>query len=218
MINDDPFAVAVCRTKVFETSTADSTSEIDTDYLYNSDNTLDFLLNLYGVNGRVGMIQPNAFLISRELSDKAGFWDMSISPSPDEDGEYFCRVLLKARSIKYNSAAINYYRKTQKSNSSLSKQRSNLHVQGALRSLELKAKHLLQREQSSRVLKVIAMHYAEFMYLYHAEFPELSLEAEKMIKQLGVTRLPIVGGEKFKSLAKVIGFKNALRIKQVIRF
>lgn len=217
-IKNDSFSVAVCKTKVFEIRTTDSVEEIDTNYLYDSDSSLDFLLNLYGLNGRPGMIQPNAFLMSRELSDKAGYWDMSISPSPDEDGEYFCRVLLRAKSIRYSTSGINYYRKSKKNNNSLSRQKSHLHAQGALRSLELKTQHLLQAEHSERVLYVIALHFAEYMYLYYMDFPELAREAEKRMRELGISAIPAVGGGKFKNLAKIIGFKNALRVKQVIRF
>jgi glycosyltransferase involved in cell wall biosynthesis len=218
IIKNNFSCVAVCKTKVFELNSADSSEEIDTDFLYDTDNTFDFLLNLYGLKGKIGMIQPNAFLISRELSDKAGYWDMSISPSPDEDGEYFCRVLLNAKSIRFAPSGINYYRKNIKNVASLSRQKSFIHTQGALRSLELKAQHLLSIEHSERVLQVIALHYAGFTYLYHADFPELCREAEREMSRLGIKKFPIVGGQKFKSLAKIIGFKNALRVKQVMRF
>ena len=50
------------------------------------------------------MIQPNAFMTHRIIADKAGKWDESISPAPDEDGEYFCRIILTASAIIYTPA------------------------------------------------------------------------------------------------------------------
>jgi glycosyltransferase involved in cell wall biosynthesis len=40
-----------------------------------------------------------SWLVSRELSDKAGPWDERMSL--DDDGEYFCRVLSHARAIRF---------------------------------------------------------------------------------------------------------------------
>lgn len=125
-IGNDPMKVAVCRTRIFELNDKEmNLPEINTEMLYNSESTLEFLLNLYGLNGKKGMVQPNAFLISKTLADKVGLYDASISPSPDEDGEYFCRVLLNASSISYTPDCVNYYRRT-KNISTLSGQHSFL--------------------------------------------------------------------------------------------
>jgi glycosyltransferase involved in cell wall biosynthesis len=215
VLNNNPWAVAVCRTKTFINAINEpDLQEIDTNFLFDSDNPIEFVLNLYGLNGYDGMIQPNAFLISSELAREAGVWDTTLSPSPDEDGEYFCRVMLKSKAIYFTRNGINYYRKNPLS-ASLSKQTSYQHARGALRSLDMKAQHLWQAENSGRVARVIAKQYAGFIYMYHKLFPDLTRQAEIKIKKLGL-RIPLAGGKNFQRMAKMIGFKNALILKKMV--
>jgi hypothetical protein len=207
------FAIAICKTRIFHEKVGDSSEEIDSDLLYTTNAPFEFALNLYGLNGRDGMIQPNAFLISRQLSEVIGDWDMTISPSPDEDGEYFCRAMLKASSI-HITAGVNYYRKPISSKNSLSTKRDHLHTKGLLGSLILKTDNLLAIENSERVKRTMGIHFSSFIYLYHSLYPDLSKKAEAYIYSMGLKKIPAVGGTKFKKAAVLIGFKNALKIKE----
>ena len=215
VLEGNPWHIAVCKTELFAREIGDNGAEIDTDFLYNTNDTFEFILNLYGINGKDGMIQPNAFLISKRLAVAAGRWDLSISPAPDEDGEYFCRMMLKANRIHFTEG-INYYRKDVSDKASLSKQISELHAKGGLRSLELKAQHLLDIENSFRVKKLVAKHYASFMYQYINKYPQLAREAEKKIKELQIKRIPAVGGRNFRLMARLLGFRNAHFLKQIV--
>ncbi|HMG81452.1 MAG TPA: glycosyltransferase family 2 protein [Ferruginibacter sp.] len=212
VIHDTPFKIAICRTKLFHEEVGDSQQEVDSDFLYDTANPFEFMLNLYGLNGKDGMIQPNAFLISKQLSDLIGSWDTTISPSPDEDGEYFCRVMLKAKSISITEG-MNYYRKQKSSMQSLSKQHDYLHTKGLLGSLILKADNLFAFENSERVKTIMGTHFASFIYLYDHLYKDLSQRAEDYIYKMGFKKIPDAGGEKFKIIANLIGFKNALKIK-----
>ncbi len=53
-------------------------------------------------------MQPGSWLVSRELTEAAGPWDERLSF--DDDGEYFCRVLLKSDGVKFISGARVFYR------------------------------------------------------------------------------------------------------------
>ena len=55
-----------------------------------------------------GMMHPAAWLTSRRLASAAGPWDETLSLN--DDGEYFARVALAARTIRYCPAARSYYR------------------------------------------------------------------------------------------------------------
>lgn len=214
-IGNNGMKIAVCRTKVFANSIDEAgTTEIDTDFLFTTDDTLSFLLNLYGVNGKNGMIQPNAFLISKQLAGKIGTYDISVSPSPDEDGEYFCRAILAANGIVFTETGINYYRKQTHSKSSLSKQVSHRHASGALKSLQLILHHLLLAENSLRVKKTMSLHFANFIYLY-SSYTDLCKEAETEIYRMGIKKIPVAGGKKIKRLAEIIGFGNAIKVKKL---
>ncbi|HWK05464.1 MAG TPA: glycosyltransferase family 2 protein [Puia sp.] len=215
-LQDRADEIAVCRTKAFFGDIHEpGMSEIDTDFLYNTDNTFEFLLNLYGINGNDGMIQPNAFLISRKLAESIGPWDTSLSPSPDEDGEYFCRALLAAKGLLFTTGGVNYYRKHPSTESSLSRQVSHRHAKGALRSLQLIKNQLLSRENSSRVKELMAQRFANFIYLY-SFYKDLGRAAKNEIHELGITKVPETGGGNFKRLARWVGFDNALRFKNLL--
>ena len=53
-------------------------------------------------------MQTAVWLVSRELTESAGPWDTSISY--DDDGEYFCRVLLASNGIRFVGESRVYYR------------------------------------------------------------------------------------------------------------
>lgn len=213
--NKSPFEIAICRTKIFHNSPGDSNEEIDRDFLYSTNNTFEFILNLYGLNGKNGMIQPNSFLMSRELAFSIDPWNTVSGPSPDDDGEYFCRLMLKSTGIHF-SHGINYYRKNLFLKTSLSNQHNHLHTKGKLNSLILKTNYLLAVEDSFRVKKMMAKHFASFIYIYYALYPDLSEAAENFVHTMDISKIPIAGGKKFKLLAGIIGFKHALKLKKYL--
>jgi glycosyltransferase involved in cell wall biosynthesis len=53
-------------------------------------------------------MQTATWLVSRELSEAAGPWNTSLLG--DDDGEYFCRVLLASNGVRFVSGAGVYYR------------------------------------------------------------------------------------------------------------
>lgn len=212
-----PMKVAVCRTRIFSETIADaSETDLDPEFIHSSEDGFEFLLELYGLNGRDGMVQPNAFLISRELALKAGSWNESISPSRDEDGEYFCRVILASEGVIFTPAGLNYYRKQVKSGS-LSNQSSEKHAKGGLLSLQCKTSQMLSRENSDRVRKVMSYHFLLFIYQHHEHFPAICEEAWRSVEELGVKELPLVGGSSFRKLSKILGFRRALKARALFR-
>ena len=214
-LENEPFGIAVCKTVVFEHfDFKDTGSEIDTDYLYSTENTFEFLMNLYGKNGKIGMIQPNAFLLPKGLVEKIGEWNTSLSPSPDEDGEYFCRAVLGASKIIYTNGT-NYYRKITNA-TSLSKGKSFLFAKGALKSVLLKAKHILEIDNSETVKHILSRHFASVAYLYGSDYPEIVLMVKADLNKMGIYKIPNVGGFNFKIVSSIIGFYKAMRLKRFL--
>ena len=115
----------------------------------NLDDPLNFLvIKLYGgFDLQGGMIQPNAFLTPKNILEKAGPWNAAISPCPDEDGEYFCRVLLNSEGIVYQHETLNYYRKS-KSKKTLSGVKDEKALSKLVDSVWLKHTHLLEQAKS----------------------------------------------------------------------
>lgn len=214
-IGDQYLKLPVCKTVVFEDAANLNTgNEVNTDLLYTTNDTVDFLLNLYGVYGNhVGMIQPNAFLMHKSLAAKTGTWDTSLSPSPDEDGEYFCRAILNASGIIFTEG-INYYRIIPNAYS-LSKNKSLQHAKGFLRSIQLKKEHLFRFADNELTRKAIARQLGWCAYSYGIDNPEIIGMVKKEFKTLGIKRMPLPDTRLFNYLSRITGFDMAIKIKRV---
>jgi glycosyltransferase involved in cell wall biosynthesis len=210
-------AVCVCRTKIFYNDLELENSnlkEIDNEFLFFSNNPLEFLLNLNGVYGKNGMVQPNAYLTPMKLIKKAGFWSPELNRSPDDDSEFFCRILVNSSELIYDKTSINYYRK---SLNYLSSGKTISHAIGALKTVELKSQIILNQLDTKKVKKALAKNFAKVAYNYSPYYPEILTDVKKHLKvMLGYKKIPLVGGKYFKLLSFFIGFDNALKIKNRI--
>ena len=139
MLLQHPGSTATCSTVHFfdgDDPYASSPSAYDDTFLYDTNNTAEFLANLYGGNNYVGsMIQTNAWLSSAEVLKKAGWW--SEFYSPDDDGEFFCRVVLASEGIVYAKDCLNFYRKYRSQNN-LAAVKTKAALRGKFRSFLLK--------------------------------------------------------------------------------
>jgi glycosyltransferase involved in cell wall biosynthesis len=66
---------------------------------------LEYFLTRFNENA---YFQTDAWLVSRELTDLAGPW--TDFHSPDDDGEYFCRVVMNSVGVTFVEDARSYYR------------------------------------------------------------------------------------------------------------
>jgi glycosyltransferase involved in cell wall biosynthesis len=97
--------------------------------------------------GQKASMQTSVWLVSRELTEAAGPWDVTMIS--DDDGEYFCRVLLASKSIRFVREARVYYRSA--GTGSLSYiGRSNSKLDALWRSMQLHIGYLRSLEDSKR--------------------------------------------------------------------
>ncbi len=150
-----------------------------------SDDPVDFLTKLYG--GSLigpeygGMIQPNAWLTPKTLIAKAGLWNEM--RNPDDDGEFFCRVILAGKGIKYAHEGINFYRKFNDKNS-LSAQKNYEACKSILQSTQLKAKYLTAKSDSQQLKTVLSRLFWENAFHFYPYFTDLALIAQTRAKEL----------------------------------
>lgn len=207
-------AICICKTKIFyEISDLkkNNLQEIDSDFLTFSKNPKEFLLNLHGVYGRGGMVQPNAYLTPIDIIKKAGGWSPLLSRSPDDDSEFFCRVLLNSEEVVYDDTSINYYRK---SLNVLSSGKTARHAFGALKTVELKSRIILKESNTPEVKNMLARNFAIVAYTHSTSTPEILAAVKTQLYDiLGYDKIPAVGGKYFKLLSSIIGFEAAIKIK-----
>ncbi len=155
------------------------------------------------------MMHPAAWLIPRTIVDRAGAWDESLSLN--DDGEYFCRVVLASREIKFCPNARTYYRSNIQG--SLSGLKSAAAWRSLWRSIQLDQMHLFQQENSTRTRRACANRLQRLLYDLYPNEPELRLAIEIEIQQLGGSNLSPVGSPLFQQLARILGWKLTKRLQ-----
>ncbi len=158
------------------------------------------------------MMHGAAWLIPRQIIEKAGPWDERLSLINDFD--YFSRILLASRGIKFCLGARTYYRSGNKS--SLSANISKQARQSQFLSLCLGTATLLNVENSSQTRRTCADVFQRFIYEAYPDVPELRHQARAKVRELGGTKLKAAGGPFFNVVAAITGWKVAKRIQLLL--
>lgn len=154
-----------------------------------------------------GMMQPGAWLTPRALIERAGPWDERLTLN--DDGEYFCRVLLASRGIKFCADARSYYRSNL--SGSLSRGRSEAAWRSAFLSHELCVAHLLAHEDSARTRRAGADLFQRLAFAMYPDCPDIVTRCEAEVARLGGSAEVPGGGRVFQVLTRVFGWKAARR-------
>jgi glycosyltransferase involved in cell wall biosynthesis len=147
-------------------------------------------------------MQTATWLVSRELAEAAGPWNTSLLG--DDDGEYFCRVLLQSERIRFVPEGKVYYRAA--GSDSLS------HIGHCSRkqdaqwiSMELHIKYLLSLETSSRTRAACIAYLQNWMTFFYPDRPDIFEEAQQLARGLGgVINAPSLGW-KYRWLQPLLG-------------
>lgn len=160
-----------------------------------------------------GMMPPAAWLVPRALVEQAGPWDERLSLN--DDGEYFCRVLLASQGVRFCAGALSYYRSNVAT--SLSRRRSEAAWRSALLSQELCATQLLAKEDSAVTHQACADLFQRLAFAAYPDAPAVTLAAEQHARRHGGSSLRPGGGRLFRLLSATLGWKLALRLQTAIR-
>ncbi len=156
-----------------------------------------------------GMMPPVAWLTPRTLIDRAGPWDERLTLN--DDGEYFCRVLLASMGVKFNGAARTFYRSNRPG--SLSRRRSVAAWRSALLSQELCARHLIAREDSPRTHRGCADLFQRLAFEACPEAPDVVDRALELVRIHGGSPARLGGGRALRLISRVLGWKTARRLQ-----
>lgn len=210
-LNNSTTQLALCRTAYFPDGDDPLKSIIANEWFCNdSSDPVDFLMKLYAgedeMPGFGGMVQPNAWLTPRGLIEKAGLWNEF--RCPDDDGEFFCRVVLASEGIKFTNRGINYYRKYTSGNS-LSGQKSFEAFENIIASINFKYGYLKERTNDPILDRIFARHYWWTGVIAYPQYKDLSKYCIKKAKELGYRGEKYNGGPAGHLLAKFTGWKMA---------
>lgn len=168
---------------------------------------------IYSWENGGSMMQCGLWLIPREIINKAGLWDESLSLINDLD--FFTRVILSSTVILFEKNALLYYRSG--INNSLSGTSNANAILSAYTAITKATSNLLKVHSNNRSLKACANVWQQFVYNIYPQYPELCLEAQKKINAFGGSSIPFPSGGLTKILVKLIGWKNAKRVKRLLQ-
>ncbi|HEY4196014.1 MAG TPA: glycosyltransferase family 2 protein [Mucilaginibacter sp.] len=211
LLEENKECIAVCGTVYFDDGTDPYPHSPEKEwYSSGSDDPVDFLLKLYAgsdvMPGYGGMIQPNAWLTPKNLICKAGFWNEF--RCPDDDGEFFCRVILSGNGVKYSDQGINFYRKF-KTGKSWSGRKDLEALEGIKKSIDLKYMHLSKRIKDKLLDRIFARHYWELGIKCFPRYQKLSDSAIQKAMTLGYVDNKYDGGRLSKLIYNLFGWKIA---------
>jgi glycosyltransferase involved in cell wall biosynthesis len=179
--------------------------------MIDSDHPREWLIDMYGPE-RGSMVQPGAWLTPRTITDDIGPWNELLNRSPNDDGEYFARVVLRSKGIRRSRRGFNYYRKFIHGGS-LSAQKSKEHLWGALKAQDLMRQALLAGGQEERARKALSRQYKELAFTAYPFAPEVTNAALQNAADLGFGDFqPTFPTTKGRLAAKMIGWRLARRI------
>jgi len=164
---------------------------------------VEWLLRKMGEN----LYMPNAsWLVSRELTEAAGPWDTSLCV--DDDGEYFCRVLLASDGVRFVPEARVYYRASG-SNTLSHIGRSERKLEAQLRSMQLHVGYLRSLEDSQRVRAACVRFLQTSLIYFYPERLDIVKEMEEMARGLGGQLRPPHLSWKYSWTKAIVGWRLA---------
>ena len=159
-------------------------------------------------------MQTASWLVSRELAEAAGPWNTALLG--DDDGEYFCRILLASSRVKFVPEAKVYYR-TSGAGSLRYIGHSEKRMVAHWRSMELHIQYIRSLEDSQRTRDACVTYLQNWLFSFYPDRPDLVKKAEAMAISLGgELHLPRFSW-KYSWIAPLFGCQQAKRAQVILR-
>lgn len=155
-------------------------------------------------------MQTGTWLVSRELTEAAGPWDGRLLG--DDDGEYFCRVLLASNGTRFVSEAKAYYRcSSRNSLSYIGESDQKLNAQWL--SMRLHIDYLMSLEVSERVRAASIKHLQDYSIYFYSLRPDIYNQMKELARKLGgELPMPYLSW-KYRWLGVLFGYAFASRAR-----
>jgi glycosyltransferase involved in cell wall biosynthesis len=179
-----------------------------------SDDPVDFLTKLYGgdiIDSNVGgMVAVHSWLCPKNILNTVGPWNERLSM--DDDGEYFCRVILASKGILYAKNVTSYYRQYVQ-HKSISATLTAKGYQSMLDAVDLKYQYLIRISDDKPLInKIFGSIYSQAGVATYPHFKQHSAYAVKRAKLLGNFLPQYKAGPVTNFLAKILGWRLTRRI------
>jgi glycosyltransferase involved in cell wall biosynthesis len=156
-------------------------------------------------------MQTATWLVSRELTQSAGPWDTRLSL--DDDGEYFCRVVLASDAIRFVRDAKVFYRQPGFDRLS-SIDQSDKKLESQFLSMQLHVAYLRSLEESERVRAASLTYLQTWFGCFFEKRPDLARELGGLAATLGERLEAPRLSWKYLWIQKLFGWSAAKEVRQ----
>lgn len=208
--NLDSCAIASCPWYHFVNHIDDTDTTFSERVWRTYDHPIDWLIDAW--NGG-GMMQTACWLTPGHTIQKSGGWNETITKN--QDGEFFCRVLLHSSSVRFVGSSTVYYRKPIEGHISASigyEACSSL-----ISTYNLYTQNTLQKHQNKSLKMALANNFYRFIYETSPHHQNLLAEARTRIDELGRHKPVNVGGRIFKIMTLIMGFSLAINLRDMLK-
>ena len=158
-------------------------------------------------------MQTATWLVSRELAEAEGPWDTRLLG--DDDGEYFCRVLLASDGVRFVPESKVYYRKPGVGSLSYIGL-SDAKMEAQMCSMQLHIQYLRSLEESPRVREACIAYLQNWMPFFHPIRPDLVKQAEELAAGLGGKLYPPQLSWKAAAFSALFGRRQMKRAQALL--
>ena len=156
---------------------------------------------------RNGMFAPFAWLTPRQLVDAAGPWRAGLRRN--QDGEFFARVLSRARKVAFVDGAWGFYRSGLAS--SVSARRGRDVIASVADATALCARHVGALGDGPEIRRAQAALWERLAFEAYPVDRDVARRAEARARALGGAGLQPDGGRAFRVLRDLVGWKPTVR-------
>jgi glycosyltransferase involved in cell wall biosynthesis len=149
-------------------------------------------------------MQTATWLTSRELAEAAGPWDTRLLS--DDDGEYFCRVLLASVGTRFVPEAKVLYRITPSDRLSYIGA-SDKKKDAMVISMKLHIQYLRSLEESERVRRACRTYLQNWLGAFYPERPDIFAELQDLASELGGRLEEPLFSWKYAWMKPILGYK-----------
>jgi PST family polysaccharide transporter len=158
-------------------------------------------------------MQTATWLVSRELTEAAGPWNTELLG--DDDGEYFCRVLLASQGTRFVPDAKVYYRAPWVNTLSYIGQ-SDRKLEAHWKSMQLHINYLRSLEDSELTRAACLTYLQSCLIYFFPEKPDLVKQLEQTARNLGHRLEPPGLSWKYAWIRKLFGWPTAKRLQVIL--
>jgi hypothetical protein len=159
-------------------------------------------------------MQTATWLTSRELAQAAGPWNTSMLS--DDDGEYFCRVILASDGIRFVSSSRVYYRSVGTLRLSYIGQ-SRKKVDALWGSMQLYVGYIRSLEDSPRTRAACVIYLQNWLLHFYPDRVDIVQQAQEIARNLGgELRAPSLSW-KYSWMRAVFGWRFTKRTQLSLR-